>query len=143
MKFIQCKDHSIQYEWQDNNQKESLLFINALGSNLRIWDELATNLSSEFNILRFNKRGHGFSSIKSNPTYMSDYASDVLCLLDTLQIPIINVVGLSIGGMIAMALNAAQVPKALYREIEGVGHMPCIDKPDLMSSLIREFIQKT
>lgn len=104
MNFIQCNNHSIQYEWQDNGHKESLLFINTLGSNLRIWDEVVANLYSEFNLLRFNKRGHGYTSIKSNPTYISDYAADVLCLLDILQIREVHVVGLSIGGLVAMAL---------------------------------------
>lgn len=86
----------------------AIVFINALGSDLRIWDEVAALLSDEFRIVRYDKRGHGLSELGPDRYDMADFAADLAGLLDQLGVAQATVVGLSIGGVIALALHEAR-----------------------------------
>jgi pimeloyl-ACP methyl ester carboxylesterase len=37
---------------------------------------------------------------------------------------------------------AALIPGARYRDIPGAGHIPCIEAPDVLAGLIRDFIDE-
>ena len=40
-----------------------LVFINSLGTDFRIWDEVAADLAADFAVLCYDKRGHGLSDL--------------------------------------------------------------------------------
>ena len=40
-----------------------LVFINSLGTDLRIWDAVADDLAADFPVLLYDKRGHGLSDL--------------------------------------------------------------------------------
>ena len=82
----------------------ALVFINALGSDLRIWDDVADILSPRFRVVRYDTRGHGLSELGPDRCDMADYARDLAALLDALGITRATVVGLSMGGLIAQEL---------------------------------------
>ena len=56
------------------------------------------------NILRFNKAGHGLSTLDNSTHEIEHFANDVLGLMDFLNIQKAVMVGLSIGGIIAQYL---------------------------------------
>jgi 3-oxoadipate enol-lactonase len=82
----------------------AVVLINSLGTDFRIWDDVARSLTGRYRVLRSDKRGHGLSEIRTGPATMADFASDLAALLDRLQIARAHVVGLSIGGLIAQEL---------------------------------------
>ncbi len=82
----------------------AVVFINSLGTDFRIWDDVARSLTGQYRVLRSDKRGHGLSQMRSGPATMADFAADLAALLDRLEIARANVVGLSIGGLIAQQL---------------------------------------
>jgi len=41
--------------------RPTLVFINSLGTDFRIWDAVAADLGDTFPLLRYDKRGHGLS----------------------------------------------------------------------------------
>src|ERR1051326_8116217 len=104
MSFISCNDHVIHYSYRNNNSDQTFLFINSLGTDFRIWDEVANDLSAFGNILLYDKRGHGLSDLAKPKNGLHDYANDVYCLLEKLSIQNCTVVGISVGGMIAPIL---------------------------------------
>ena len=81
------------------------MLINSLGTDLRIWDEVAAALLQYGNVLRFDKRGHGLSDVVVDTRGLDDYAMDTITLLEKLSIHKCTVIGLSIGGMIAQVMN--------------------------------------
>ncbi len=84
-----------------------LVFINSLGSDLRIWDEVCERLAARHPLLRYDKRGHGLSDCPPGPYTLDDHAADLAGLLDHLQIEQAILVGISVGGMIALAFSLA------------------------------------
>ena len=83
-----------------------LVFINALGTDLRIWDGVVPHLTERCPILRFDKRGHGLSDCPPAPYSIHDFSTDLFGLLDQLEISQAIVVGISVGGMIALDFAA-------------------------------------
>lgn len=86
-------------------QAPAWVFVNALGTDLRVWDPLVARLP-EKRIVRYDVRGHGLSEATPGPYTMSGLADDLAGVVDTLALKSVVVVGLSLGGMIALALTA-------------------------------------
>src|SRR5690606_36888936 len=87
-----------------------LVFINSLGCDLRNWDDVVSRLKHR--LIRFDNRGHGLSDAPPAPYSMHDLAADVDSLLDQLNIEIAILIGLSVGGMIALQ-TALDFPKRI------------------------------
>ncbi|PSL19993.1 3-oxoadipate enol-lactonase [Shimia abyssi] len=81
-----------------------VLFINSLGTDLRLWDPILPFLPAGLRIIRYDKRGHGLSDAPPAPYSMGTLVRDAEQLLDMLDVRDAMVVGLSIGGMIAQGL---------------------------------------
>jgi len=88
--------------------RKTLVFINSLGTDLRIWDGVVEVLADQFNVMRYDKRGHGLSDGSSGPVKISDYTEDIRELLQHLKVGKVIPVGLSVGGLIAQALYKSQ-----------------------------------
>jgi 3-oxoadipate enol-lactonase len=78
-----------------------LVFNNSLGTDFRIWQEIAPAFANRFRIVLYDKRGHGLSDAPPAPYTIDDHTSDLFALLDHLRIESAALVGLSVGGMIA------------------------------------------
>ena len=104
MGFQRANGGVIHYRDEGRRSGRVLVFINALGSDLRIWDEVAAALANDFRLIRYDKRGHGLSEAGPDRYDMSDYARDLAGLLDALDVTRATIVGLSIGGLIAQDL---------------------------------------
>ena len=86
----------------------AVVFVNSLGSDLRIWDEVVRFLPDTYRILRYDKRGHGLSDTPQGPYRLEDHTRDLGLLLDRFGMQRVAVVGISVGGMIAMDLAARE-----------------------------------
>lgn len=105
MSFIQSQDNTnLHYQWSDYRQSQTIVFINSLGTNLSIWEDVVKLLAGRYNTLLFDKRGHGLSNTKTGTLTIETYADDVIYLMDTLDIAKAHLVGLSIGGLITYSL---------------------------------------
>jgi 3-oxoadipate enol-lactonase len=71
-----------------------------------MWDELVPTLADRYHLIVPDLRGHGGSPVTPGPYDMSDYAVDVLQLMDSLGIERATLAGLSMGGYITMELLA-------------------------------------
>jgi 3-oxoadipate enol-lactonase / 4-carboxymuconolactone decarboxylase len=104
MNFITINTANIHYEYLNSQRDTTFVFINSLGTDFRIWDGVVKDLKHYGNILRFDKQGHGLSTLSDKTTSIKDYAQDVLGLMDALAIEKAVVIGLSIGGIIGQYL---------------------------------------
>jgi 3-oxoadipate enol-lactonase len=82
----------------------TLVFINSLGTDFRIWDGVIQHLKGTFNVVVHDKRGHGLSGLGDEAISIKTYASDVEALLLSLDVRNIVLCGLSVGGLIAQEL---------------------------------------
>lgn len=81
----------------------ALVLLHALGTNLRLWDEVVAGLPGH-RILRLDMRGHGLSDAPPAPYAMGALIHDVERLMEHFALRDAVVVGLSIGGLIAQGL---------------------------------------
>jgi 3-oxoadipate enol-lactonase/4-carboxymuconolactone decarboxylase len=105
MAFLKNRnDITIHYKWINQNHAKNIVLINSLVTNFTIWNEVVERIKGQFNVLLFDKRGHGLSSTHKGEISIDDYADDVIDLMDNLSIEKTYVLGLSIGGMITYSL---------------------------------------
>ena len=88
-----------------------LLFINSLGTDLRMWEAQAARFSRDFRVIRYDTRGHGHSDVPPGPYTIERLGLDVLALLDQLSIERAHLCGLSLGGVTALWLAVHQVER--------------------------------
>ncbi|HET8727879.1 MAG TPA: 3-oxoadipate enol-lactonase [Alphaproteobacteria bacterium] len=128
--------NGVLLHWEEAGPPDGpvVVFSNSLGSDLRIWDEVAAALAGRFRILRYDKRGHGLSDAPPPPYGIDDHARDLTGLLDTIGVERFALVGLSVGGMIAQMI-AAQAPDRVAALVL-CGTAPKIGDPDLWQARI-------
>lgn len=83
-----------------NKQSDSwILCINSLLTNIHMWDLVLPSLKSKYNVILYDQRGHGLSSIPKEGSNMHQLADDAASILDTLGIKKLHsVIGVSQGG---------------------------------------------
>jgi 3-oxoadipate enol-lactonase / 4-carboxymuconolactone decarboxylase len=80
----------------------AVVLFPSLGSTLELWEPKLAALAEHFRVIRVDPRGHGRSPVPQGPYTIDDIAGDVVALLDRLGIEHAHVVGVSLGGMVAM-----------------------------------------
>ena len=106
MTFIKLNGVTLHYKFIQHSTSgvPTLLFINSLGTDFRIWDDVVDLMREHGNVLLFDKRGHGLSEYVETTNGLNDYAYDAEALLNHLSIKKCIIIGLSVGGMIAQIL---------------------------------------
>lgn len=102
--FARINGVCLHYRHEPAPGRPVLVFINSLGTDFRIWQDVADTLAGEFGFLFYDKRGHGLSELGDAPVSIETYAADLAGLLDHLGIERATLCGLSIGGLIAQSL---------------------------------------
>jgi pimeloyl-ACP methyl ester carboxylesterase len=111
----------------DHGTGEDVTFLHGLGGNCHEWDRQIENFSDRFRVIVPDLKGHGLSDLPMAPIYTPfDHASDLVALWDALGIEKSWVVGLSMGGFVALALAVAH-PKRL-KGIVLTSTSPYVDK---------------
>jgi 3-oxoadipate enol-lactonase len=93
-----------------------VMFSNSLGTEFSMWDAQMPELQRRFQILRYDTRGHGKSSVTPGDYTIELLGHDVLGLLDSLRLDRVHFCGLSMGGSIGMWLGI-HAPHRLHRLI--------------------------
>jgi 3-oxoadipate enol-lactonase len=102
MPLAELTDTTLYYELAGDG--DPVLLIPGLGATCRSWDPIATELAEKFSLILPDNRDIGQSTGKRKPHCLSDFAADLLQLLDLLQVQRAHVIGLSLGGVIAQTL---------------------------------------
>ncbi len=86
---------------------DALLMIQGLGYGRTGWGPAPTLLARRFRVVTPDNRGFGESEISPGPYTTAQLAEDALGVLDALEIERADVLGISLGGMIAQELVLA------------------------------------
>lgn len=108
--MIKANGAEIHYQWIDNQQEDTIVFSNSLGTNLTMWKKQIEDFSQEYNILLSDTRGHGKSEVTSGEYNVELLGNDVLALTKELGIEQFHFCGLSMGGLIGqwLAINGGE-----------------------------------
>jgi 3-oxoadipate enol-lactonase len=108
----------IHYRLEGPEGAPVVVLSNSLGTDMNMWDVQASKLQSSFRVLRYDTRGHGGSSGCAGPYTLDALGSDVVELLDELQIDRVHLCGISLGGLTVLWL-------ALHHPDRVRSVMPC------------------
>src|SRR5579859_7386973 len=107
MQFKMVDGLALHYAREGRLDGIPLVFINSLGTDFRIWDALIPHFADRFAIVRYDKRGHCLSDYPAVPCSIQTHTDDLDRLLSALGIGSAILIGISVGGMIAVNFAAA------------------------------------
>jgi 3-oxoadipate enol-lactonase len=82
------------------------MLSNSIGTTHSMWDDQVKPFTEKFRLVRYDRRGHGQSSVPKGPYTMEMLARDAIAIMDRLGLKKVNWCGLSMGGMEGMWLGA-------------------------------------
>ncbi len=89
----------IYYQYLEAKSQETLVFLHGFSLDHRMWKPQIEEFSSKFNILVYDLRGYG-KSLMPNQNY--SHHNDLLELLNHLELKQVHLIGLSMGGRVAI-----------------------------------------
>ena len=92
----------------------ALVLSNSIGTTMELWDAQIPALAQSFRVLRYDHPGHGRSPGPEEPLTIEALATGVVELLDGLELECASFCGLSLGGIVGMAL-ALEAPERIDR----------------------------
>ena len=102
MPFIETEGARIKYHIIGKGKP--LIFISGLGMDHKVWLYQVSHFFKKFMVVLFDNRGIGESSYDGKRFSTYTLARDVINLMDSLNIEKANIVGSSLGGMIAQEI---------------------------------------
>ena len=111
-KYIVINHLRLHYlEWGEEGSRPMVL-LHGSGDNAHVWDYFSSYASNHFRIIALDQRGHGNSDWPIPPAYeLNDYVSDLIQLIETMQMNEIILMGHSIGALHATAYAAMKPEK--------------------------------
>lgn len=104
MNILDLGDSHIHWREDGDPAGAPVVFSNALGSDLRMWDKIVPLMPAGLRLIRYDTRGHGLSACPRGAYAMGALIRDAERLLDALAVRDCAFVGLSMGGLIAQGL---------------------------------------
>jgi pimeloyl-ACP methyl ester carboxylesterase len=86
-----------------------VLFIHGFGLDAAMWDPQWQPFAERHHVIRYDMRGYGGASLPAGPY---SHVGDLLALIDSLGLGPVHLVGLSLGGRVALRVAAAR-PQAV------------------------------
>ena len=121
-KMVKKQVDDVQIYYEVLGDGFPLLMIHGLSEHSSSWDpKLTEGLSKKFKVILFDVPGSGHSELSSKESSITEFANQTSLLMDALDISEANVLGISLGGMIAQEL-VLNYPSKIKRLILGSTH---------------------
>jgi 3-oxoadipate enol-lactonase / 4-carboxymuconolactone decarboxylase len=110
--FAEINDTRLFYRLEGQSALPVLVLSHSLGCDHAMWDLQMPDLLHHFQVLRYDARGHGASSVPAGDFTLDQLGHDALGLVDKLGITKFAFCGLSMGGAVGQWL-AIHTPQRL------------------------------
>jgi 3-oxoadipate enol-lactonase len=104
----------VAYRIDGHEASPPLVLASSLGTTWELWDAQLPSLVEDFRVVRYDHPGHGRSPIPDASLTIESLAEGVVELIDALDLERISFCGLSLGGMVGIAL-ALRAPERVDR----------------------------
>ena len=130
----------VELHVEEHGDGEPLLLIQGLGQGVWAWRYQVPVLSRRWRTIAFDTRGTGRSSKPPGPYTVGDLAADARAVLDASDAPRAHVVGLSMGGYVALTLALAEpeVVRSLVLAGTGAGGPGRVPRPPEVRSAFEQ-----
>ncbi|WP_168377487.1 3-oxoadipate enol-lactonase [Acinetobacter cumulans] len=92
-------DATINYATFGDHTRPAIVFSNSLGTKFSMWQPQIEALQQDYFVICYDTRGHGASSAPQGPYSLDQLGTDVIHLLDHLNIQQATFCGISMGGL--------------------------------------------
>lgn len=115
MPFAEINNTRLFYRLEGRSDLPALVLSHSLGCDHSMWAPQMPDLLQHFQVLRYDTRGHGASSVPAGDYTLDQLGKDALGLADKLGLTKFAFCGLSMGGAVGLwlAINAPQRLTAL------------------------------
>jgi len=118
------------YSFIDNNT-EPLVFIHGVGLDHKMWDAQVNSLS-DHSIITYDLLGHGKTPYNKEDVTLNDFSNQLDYLLKFLKIDKINLVGFSLGSLIALDFASKFQHKLKSLTVIGTTYKRTVEQRDLV-----------
>src|SRR4051812_39081469 len=96
---------ALGYDEAGGSERTPIVFLHGVGSDKSVWRRQLDHFSAERRALAFDYPGYGDSDPAPEGTSRDDYAAAIRSAMSALGIARAHICGLSLGGVVAIALN--------------------------------------
>ena len=107
MPTVETSSGAIGYEEQ-GGEPTAIVFLHGVGSDKSVWQPQLRHFGRARRAVAFDYPGYGDSAPASEGTTRDDYAAAIFAAMDELGIERAHVCGLSLGGVVAIAMHQLQ-----------------------------------
>ena len=80
----------------------AVVLVHGVGLQASVWEEQISTLSKHYDVIAIDMLGHGGSSLPPSDARLSDYADQLLAVLDHMGLQQAHLVGHSMGALVAL-----------------------------------------
>jgi len=103
MPAVERDGAKLSYRLAGQSDASPVLLIHGLGANMAFWHPLLVGqLGENRQLVMYDQRGHGYSTLTPSGYTSLELAHDALCILDELKVPLVDVVAHSFGASVAL-----------------------------------------
>ena len=108
-------NRGVRIAWESTGTGDPVLMLHGLGGSMVDWEPQVAPFSAKYRVLRLDVRGHGGSDKPKGRYKVEEFTSDAIAVLQAAGVEKAHIVGLSMGGMIAlqMAVDAPAMVRSL------------------------------
>ena len=132
------KANKIDIAYRIDGSGDPVILIGGFTMVKEAWGFQVPDLAEHFQVITFDNRGVGGSTVPAEPFTIADMAADTIGLMDALDIPSAHFFGVSMGGLIAQVL-ALDYPDRVKKAALGCtthgGKHAVQPKPEVMAIL--------
>ena len=114
-----------------DNNTEPLVFIHGVGLDHRMWDSQIASLNN-YSTITYDLLGHGKTPYNKEEISLNDFSDQLYCLLNFLKIDKINLVGFSLGSLIALDFASKFQHKLKSLTVIGTTYKRTTEQRDLV-----------
>jgi 3-oxoadipate enol-lactonase len=105
---------TVSYRLHGSDDAPVLVLSNSLGTTQELWERQLPALAEHFRVVTYDHPGHGASPLPERPFTVESSGQALLGLLDELGVDRASIGGVSLGGMVGMAV-ALEAPERVDR----------------------------
>jgi pimeloyl-ACP methyl ester carboxylesterase len=97
-------NRGVRIAWESSGAGEPVLFLHGLGGSMHDWEPQVPDFSAKYRVIRLDVRGHGSSDKPRGKYDVEEFSGDAIAVLRAAGVHRAHIVGISMGGMIALQL---------------------------------------
>jgi pimeloyl-ACP methyl ester carboxylesterase len=120
MQEMRVKTNQIELQIRDYEYgRDAIIFLHFSGANLMMWQRAIPYFQDQYRLILVDLRGHGKSDKPETGYHMDNMASDVIGVMQALNIEWAHIVGSSMGAEVGLSLAANYPEKVLSLVCDG------------------------